>query len=161
MPNKKINKVEDLNNNSNFDMKKTKEELKEEATESVTEEPAENVDYDVEIERCRTKLIALDNFYREKKSMIENEIKELQEKRDTKESVKAINNLISRLVDGGLSRDRAEDIAAEYIRKNMGLRSTEKKRVSYVDYDGKPLASNAKFSDIADKIATSFALVTE
>lgn len=142
-------------------MKKTKEELKEEVVEPVAEESVENVDYDAEIEHCRSKLICLDEFYKEKKRKYEKEIKELQEKRDMEESVKAIKNFISRLVEGGLSRDRAEEIASEYIRKNMGLGSTEKKRVSYVDYDGKPLNSNTKFSDIADRIAASFALVTE
>ena len=141
-------------------MKKTKEELKEEVVEPTTEEPVENVNYDVEIEHLHTKLIALDNFYREKKSELEKEIKELQEKRDMEESVKALNNFISRLVDGGLSRDRAEEIASEYIRKNMGLGSAEKKRVSYVDYGAKTLNSNAKFSDIADKMADLFGPVS-
>lgn len=128
-------------------MKKTKEELKEETMETVTEEPVENVDYDAEIEHCRRKLSALDDFYRERKNEYEKEIKELQEKRDMEESVKSIKNFISRLVDGGLSRDRAEEIASEYIRKNMGLGSTEKKRVSYVDTDC------GSFSHVADKMA--------
>lgn len=149
-------------------MKKTKEELKEEVMESTTEESVnakesfinKPINYDVEIEHLHTKLIALDNFYREKKSELEKEIKELQEKRDMEESVKALNNFIARLVDGGLSRDRAEEIAAEYIRKNMGLGSTEKKRVSYVDYGAKTLNSNAKFSDIADKMADLFGPVS-
>ena len=131
-------------------MKKTKEELKEEVMEPTTEEPVENFDYDAEIELVRRKLICLDEFYKEKKREYENEIKELQEKRDMEESVKALNNFISRLVDGGISRDRAEEIAAEYIRKHMGLGSTEKKRVSYVDTD-------SEFSHVADRIAASFA----
>lgn len=133
-------------------MKKTKEELKEEVMESIqdcesTEEPVEDVDYNAKIEQCRSKLVVLNIFYKEKKSELENEIKELQEKRDMEESVKSINNFISRLVDGGLSRDRAEEIVAEYIRKNMGLGSTEKKRVSYVDTDC------GSFSAVADKMA--------
>ena len=134
-------------------MKKTKEELKEEVVESAAEEPVEDVDYDAEIERCRRKLICLDEFYKEKKREYEKEIKELQEKRDMEECVKAINNFISRLVEGGLSRDRAEEIASDYIRKNMGLESTEKKRVSrvsYVDTDCK------SFSVVADQIAAPF-----
>lgn len=140
-----------------------KKELKEEVKEPVAEEPVgtkesfiKPIDYDAEIELCRYKVIALDEFYKEKKSSFEKEIKELQDKRDMEESVKAINNFISRLVDGGLSRDRAEDIAAEYIRKNMGLGSTEKKRVSYVDTDFKPLKSCAKLSDIADQMAALY-----
>ena len=144
-------------------MKKTKEELKEEVMESTTEEPVDTkesfikpIDYDAEIERSRRKLTALDDFYREKKNEYEKEIKELQEKRDMEECVKAINNFISRLVDGGLSRDRAEEIAAEYIRKNMGPGSTEKKRVSYIDPGCKPLNSNGTFSAIADKLVASW-----
>ena len=147
-------------------MKKTKEELKEEVMESVqdcesTEEPVEDVDYDAKIEQCRSKLVVLNIFYKEKKSELENEIKELQEKRDMEESVKALNNFITRLVDGGLSRDRAEEIAAEYIRKNMGLGSTEKKRVDFAVVDSvtnsRTLNRNEKFSDVADKMAATFA----
>ena len=158
-------------------MKKTKEELKEEVMESAqdcesTEEPVEDVDYDAKIEHCRSKLVVLDIFYKEKKSELENEIKELQEKRDMEESVKALKNFISRLVEGGLSRDRAEEIVAEpfisrlvegglsrdraeeivaeYVRKIMGLGSTEKKRVSYVNTD------RGSFISVADKMAGLF-----
>lgn len=147
-------------------MKKTKEELKEEVMESVqdcesTEEPVENVDYDAKIEHCRNKLVALDAFYRKMKNAFEKEIKELQEKRDMEEGMKAINNFISNLVNGGLSRDRAEEIAAEYIRKNMGLGSTEKKRVDFAVFDSvtnnRTLNRNEKFSDVADRMAVTFA----